>query len=117
MAALPDNRSKLLRQKDKNALETIFASVQIPIEVWAYGSRVSGGAHSGSDLDLVIRSADLTPLPPAIFNEVYWKIKDSNIPILVDLFDGPVYMKPFIKISINSMKYFLAILILILKHL
>ena len=77
----------LLRQKDKEALETIFAAVQMPIEVWAYGSRVSGGAHSGSDLDLVIRSADLTPLPPAIFNEVYWKIKDSNIPILVDLFD------------------------------
>lgn len=77
----------LLRQKDNDALQTIFARVQIPIEVWAYGSRVSGGAHSGSDLDLVIRSADLTPLPPAIFNEVYWKIKDSNIPILVDLFD------------------------------
>ena len=79
----------LLRQKDKEALHTIFASVQIPIEVWAYGSRVSGGAHSGSDLDLVIRSANLSPLPPAIFNNVYWKIKDSNIPILVDLFDWP----------------------------
>ena len=77
----------ILRQKDKEALETIFAAVEIPIEVWAYGSRVSGGAHSGSDLDLVIRSSDLTPLPPVIFNEVYWKIKDSNIPILVDLFD------------------------------
>lgn len=30
-------------------------------EVWAYGSRVNGGAHSGSDLDLVLRNpADLT---------------------------------------------------------
>ena len=77
----------LLRQKDKDALHTIFASVQIPIEVWAYGSRVSVGAHSGSDLDLVIRDANLSPLPPSIFNDVYWKIKDSNIPILVDLFD------------------------------
>lgn len=77
----------LLRQKDKDALQTIFAAVPVPIEVWAYGSRVSGGAHSGSDLDLVIRSATLSPLPPAIFNEVFWKIKDSNIPILVDLFD------------------------------
>ena len=77
----------LLRQKDKDALQAIFASVNLPIEVWAYGSRVSGGAHEGSDLDLVIRSANLSPLPPAIFNDVYWKIKDSNFPILVDLFD------------------------------
>ena len=77
----------LLRPKDKEALQTIFGTVPMPIEVWAYGSRVTGGAHTGSDLDLVIRSADLSPLPPAIYNEVYWKIKDSNIPILVDLFD------------------------------
>ena len=87
----------LLRQKDKDALQTIFDTVQIPIEVWAYGSRVSGGAHSGSDLDLVIRSANLSPLPPAIFNDVYWKIKDSNIPILVDLFDWPRLNETFHK--------------------
>ena len=25
-------------------------------QVWAYGSRVTGGAHEGSDLDLVLRN-------------------------------------------------------------
>ena len=31
------------------------------IQVWAYGSRVTGGAHGGSDLDLVLRQpADLS---------------------------------------------------------
>ena len=66
---------------------SIFKTVNLPIEVWAYGSRVNGTAHDGSDLDLVIRRPDLSPLPVAIFNDVYYKIKDSNIPILVDVFD------------------------------
>ncbi len=31
------------------------------VELWAYGSCVNGGAHEGSDLDLVLRySSDLT---------------------------------------------------------
>ena len=46
----------LLREKDKQRLLQIFASVAVPFEVWAYGSRVNGRAHEGSDLDLVIRS-------------------------------------------------------------
>ena len=56
-------------------------------EVWAYGSRVNGTAHSGSDLDLVIRSKDLAPLPRAIYAGICEKIRDSNIPILVELRD------------------------------
>ena len=48
----------LLRQKDKQTLLQIFSTVVVPIEVWAYGSRVSGTAHEGSDLDLVVMSKD-----------------------------------------------------------
>lgn len=35
-------------------------------EVWAYGSRVNGGAHEGSDLDLVLRACKQTKKAPPI---------------------------------------------------
>ncbi|QRR04287.1 nucleotidyltransferase family protein [Dyadobacter sandarakinus] len=73
--------------KDFQALQEIFASVNVPIEVWAYGSRVNGSAHDGSDLDLVIRSEDLSKLDADVFFELKDKIRESNIPILVDLLD------------------------------
>lgn len=77
----------LIRDKDKQTLLHIFSAVSTPIEVWAYGSRVNGTAHEGSDLDLVIRSRNLTPLPVDIYSELLEKIKESNVPILVELRD------------------------------
>ena len=77
----------LLREKDKQRLLDIFSTANVPIEVWAYGSRVNGTAHDGSDLDLVIRGKDLKPLPIEVFGDLYQRIKDSNIPILVELMD------------------------------
>jgi predicted nucleotidyltransferase len=53
----------------------------------AYSSRVNGTAHEGSDLDLVIRNLQLATLPASIFGELCEKIKDSNIPVLVELRD------------------------------
>lgn len=77
----------ILRNKDKAALVAIFATVNLPIEVWAYGSRVSGEAHEGSDLDLVIRSRNLDKLPLDVLLELKERIQESNIPIVVELFD------------------------------
>ncbi len=77
----------LLREKDKDALLQIFSAIELPVEVWAYGSPVSGEAHDGSDLDLVIRRQNLQPLPVEIYLELCEKIKESNIPILVELRD------------------------------
>ena len=77
----------LLREKDKQTLLQIFSAVAAPIEVWAYGSRVSGTAHTGSDLDLVVISKDRHKLPTDIFMEMKEKITESNIPIVVELFD------------------------------
>lgn len=77
----------LLRDKDRQWLRAIFAEVRTPMEVWAYGSRVNGTAHEGSDLDLVIRSKDLEKLPVAVLLNIKEKIRESNIPILVDVFD------------------------------
>ena len=77
----------LLRNKDRETLLEIFSSVQLPMEVWAYGSRVSGKAHEGSDLDLVIRSSPLQKLPIEILMKLKEEIRESNIPIVVELFD------------------------------
>jgi len=77
----------LLRNKDKALLCAIFAEQDLPFEVWAYGSRVSGEAHEGSDLDLVVRTPNLDKLPVDVLMQLKDKIQQSNIPILVELFD------------------------------
>lgn len=59
--------------------------------VWAYGSRVTGTAHEGSDLDLVIidTEEDLTSAAlRAAFSE-------SNLPILVDIVDWSTIPEQF----------------------
>ncbi len=77
----------LLREKDKQRLLAIFSNVDYPMEVWAYGSRVNGRAHSGSDLDLVVRGEGQEPIPSGLLKKLQADIEDSNIPILVDLRD------------------------------
>ncbi len=54
-------------------------------EVWAYGSRVNGGCHETSDLDLVLRwPADLSQDVPG-WNELKEALQNSQLPIVVDL--------------------------------
>ena len=55
-------------------------------EVWAYGSRVNGRSHDGSDLDLVLRSPMLEPLGGE-FLDLIEALEQSNIPILVQARD------------------------------
>ena len=77
-----------LRKKDREALcriaENCFNS---PIEIWVYGSRVNGDSHEASDLDLVIRTADLSQLDRRELMAFQEQIQESNIPILVQAFD------------------------------
>lgn len=54
-------------------------------EVWAYGSRVTGGAHDGSDLDLVLRNrVDLTQDVPG-WMELKESLQSSTLPMLVEV--------------------------------
>ena len=55
-------------------------------EVWAYGSRITGESHEGSDLDLVVRGPELKPLDDGFF-DLLEAIEQSNIPILVQAHD------------------------------
>lgn len=77
----------LLKDKYKQILVDIFAGLSVPVEVWAYGSRVDGTAHEGSDLDSVVFALDGKKLPIELLMELKEKIRGSNIPILVELFD------------------------------
>ena len=55
-------------------------------EVWAYGSRVNGRCHAGSDLDLVLRGPEFEPLGYEHV-ELVEALEQSNIPILVRAHD------------------------------
>ena len=77
----------LLKDRYKQMLLDIFSSIPLKAEVWAYGSRTNNTAHDGSDLDLVIVTPDRQKLPIDVLTELKEKIMNSNIPILVDLFD------------------------------
>jgi predicted nucleotidyltransferase len=76
-----------LRSQDRERL-LAFLEIYLPdIEVWAYGSRVNGRSHDGSDLDLVLRSPDLSPIDAEKLNALDEALKESNIPIIIEARD------------------------------
>lgn len=76
-----------LREQDKQELLRLLARHLPDVTAWAYGSRVNGGAHEGSDLDIVLRSPDLSPIPLEELRAFVQAVRDSNIPILVEARD------------------------------
>lgn len=54
-------------------------------EVWAYGSRISGTGHEGSDLDLVLRYAPEQHSDVAGWCELRQALQDSHLPMLVEV--------------------------------
>lgn len=71
-------------------LETVrhLLAVHLPdAEVLAYGSRVQGTSHDGSDLDLVVRNVADPSQPQTRLFELKECFAESNLPILVDILD------------------------------
>lgn len=64
-------------------------------EVWAYGSRVNGTAHEGSDLDLVVRNPDDPATPLRLLGGLREALSQSDIPILVDVLDWALIPESF----------------------
>ena len=56
-------------------------------EVWAFGSRVTGGSHECSDLDLVLRNTADLKLATEGWSELKEALEQSSLPILVDVHD------------------------------
>ncbi|OQX28891.1 MAG: hypothetical protein B0D92_06590 [Spirochaeta sp. LUC14_002_19_P3] len=74
----------LIDEKSWIKLTGIFEKLYPKSLIWAYGSRIDGTAHSGSDLDLAIvdygqDDRDYMGLKKAI--------QESNIPFLIDIFE------------------------------
>ena len=57
------------------------------VELWAYGSRVTGRAHDTSDLDLAVRRSDGGPVDPERLGRFRTALEDSDLPIFVDAHD------------------------------
>ena len=76
-----------LSDRHRAIVEALLQEYVPGVEVWAYGSRVNGRSHDGSDLDLVLRNESLAPLDPARMTAIAEAFRDSNIPFLVDTHD------------------------------
>ena len=66
------------------------------VEVWAYGSRVNGRSHDGSDLDLVLRGKELKEISDDRLGNFKEAIRDSTIPFLVEVRDWATLPKRFL---------------------
>ena len=75
-----------LPQRYRSILDGLLRAHVPDAEVWAYGSRITGESHEGSDLDLVVRGPELEPLGDGFFS-LLEAIENSNIPILVQAHD------------------------------
>ena len=75
-----------LPRRYRDRLEALLREHVPDAEVWAYGSRVNGRSHDGSDLDLVLRGPGLEPLSYE-YLELVEALEQSNIPILVQAHD------------------------------
>ena len=61
-------------------------AAQVPeAEVWAYGSRVNGTAHEGSDLDVVLRHPQDLKKDVDHWFELKEALQESRLPILVEI--------------------------------
>ena len=68
-----------LSPKHRAVIEALLRKHLPDVEVWAYGSRVNGQSHDGSDLDLVLRGPGLKRIPTGALGdfEVPW---DDSLP-------------------------------------
>lgn len=71
-----------LKPKHLKLLQDIFSGYCPKAEIWAYGSRIHGDSHSGSDLDLVVKTFND---PHKTLSELRSRLVESNIPFLIDI--------------------------------
>lgn len=76
-----------LPARHRGQLEVLFREHLPDIEVWAYGSRVDGRSHDGSDLDLVLRGPGLEEIDLTRLTDFQQALHDSTIPFVVEARD------------------------------
>ena len=83
-----------LPRRYRDQLEALLREHVPGVEVWAYGSRVNGESHDGSDLDLALRGPALEPLDGGYY-DLLEAIEKSSIPILVQTHDWAMLPESF----------------------
>ena len=68
-------------------IESLLRKHLPDVDVWAYGSRVNGQSHDGSDLDLVLRGPGLKRIPIGALGDFEEALRESTIPFLVEAHD------------------------------
>lgn len=84
-----------LQPRHYEELEALLREHLPGVEVWAYGSRVSGKSHDGSDLDLVLRGPGLNEIPIGQLRDFEEAVQESTIPFLVEARDWARLPKRF----------------------
>lgn len=78
----------IIRNKDLMRVIALYEkNIETPSFLWAFGSRVNGDAHEGSDLDLVIVPFDDKKLNIDELMNFKEALRESNIPILIQVLD------------------------------
>jgi predicted nucleotidyltransferase len=67
------------------ALQALLAQYAPDVDVWAFGSRVNGDAHEGSDLDLVLRNPHDLTQPVAALSDLKMALQESRLPMLIEV--------------------------------
>ncbi len=63
-------------------------AIHVPdAEVWAFGSRIHGSAHEGSDLDLVLRNPNDPTTKVAGWCALIEALQENSLPILIEVHD------------------------------
>lgn len=71
-----------LKQEYHGVLVDIFNSYCPKAQIWVYGSRIKDSSHSGSDLDLTVKSFNEEGKSLCELKEL---LDSSNIPFLIDI--------------------------------
>lgn len=76
-----------LSRRHRAEIEALLRRHLPDVEVWAFGSRVTGRSHDGSALDLVLRGPDKQRVPIDALRDFEDAMRNSNIPFLVEARD------------------------------
>lgn len=76
-----------ISQRHRSVLEALLREHLPDVEAWAYGSRVNGRSHDGSDLDLALRGPGLKEIPAGRLADFKDALYESRIPFLVEARD------------------------------
>ena len=76
-----------LSARHRATIEALLRKHLPDVEVWAYGSRVNGQSHDGSDLDLVLRGPGLAKIDVSRLADFMEAVGSSTIPFLVEAHD------------------------------